>query len=179
MAGVLQSLVADLTITEYRDWQTFVERLNEAVRAGIIKEVPVLKPHRGSEVRWFLDPKNGEIYSYTGPNAPVMPCWERVGVFKDLDAGPAPPLSTFKVGTITVMMAHIMKLQLENFIHRGLIEELPCPSSSMLREHETERRFRDLESNIVYRLTEYYALTGPDDLRWEIVAPGELGGRIQ
>ena len=65
---------------------------------------------------------------------------------------------------MSVMKAHIMKLQLKEFVHRGLIEELPGPFSSMLREHETERRFRDLESNVVYRLTEYYALSGPDEM---------------
>ena len=180
MVAILESLTADLTITEYRDWQVFVERLNEAIRAGTIKEVPVLRPGaRGRGEQWFSDPKSGEIYTYVHPNPPAMPRWERVDVFKLLDPTYPPPLSTFQVGAITVMKAHIMKLQLEDLVRRGLAEELSCPSPSMLRKHETERRFRDLESNVVYRLTEYYALSGPDDLRWEIVPPGELGGKIQ
>ena len=39
MAGILESLTANLTISKYGDWQIFVERLNEAIRAGTIKEV--------------------------------------------------------------------------------------------------------------------------------------------
>jgi hypothetical protein len=171
MAGILESLAADLTIVKYHDWQIFVERLNEAIRVGTIKEVPVLRPgFRGRGEQWFSDPTSGEIYSYVHPNPPGMPRWERIDVFELLNSTIPPPLGRFEVGTISVMKAHIMKLQLEEFVRRGLIEELPGPFSSMLRKDETERRFRDLESDIVYRLTEYYALSGPDELRWEIVS---------
>jgi hypothetical protein len=180
MASVLESLTTGLTIIKYLDWQVFVERLNEAIRAGSIKEVPVLRPgYRGLGEQWFSDPTSGEIYSYIHPDAPVMPRWERVDVFSLLNPTVPPPLSMFKVGAMSVMMAHIVKLQLGDFVHRGLIEELPGPFSSMLRKHETERRFRDLESYAVYRLTEYYALSGPDEIRWEFVPPAELAGTIQ
>lgn len=180
MPGILESLTAGLTITKYSDWQIFVERLNEAIRAGTIKEVPVLRPgFRGRGEQWFNDSKSGEIYSYVSPDPPVYPRWERVDVFELLNPTVPPPLSRFTIGTMSVMKAHIMKLQLEEFVHRGLIEELPGPFLSMLREHETERRFRDLESNVVYRLTEYYALSGPDELRWGIAPPGELSDKIQ
>jgi hypothetical protein len=48
-----------------------------------------------------------------------------------------------------------------------------------LRKHETERRFRDMESNIVYRLMEYYGLREPDDIRWEVVPQAEINPKIQ
>ena len=180
MACILESLIADLAITKYSDWQIFVERLYEAIRAGTIKEVPVLRPNYcGRGEQWFNDPKSGEIYSYVSPNPPVYPRWERVDVFELLNPTVPSPLSRFKIGVMSVMKAHIMKLQLEEFLQSGLIEELAGPFSSMLREHETDRRFRDLGSNVVYRLTEYYALSSPDDLRWGIVPPGELSGKIQ
>jgi hypothetical protein len=180
MAGILESLTAGLTIIQYDDWQIFVKRLNKAIQAGAIKEVPVLRPgYRGRGEQWFSDPESGEIYSYVSPNPPVYPRWERVDVFELLNPIVPPPLSRFKIGTMSVMTAHIMKLQLEEFVHRGLIEELPGPFSSMLRAHETERRFRDLESNLVYRLTEYYALSGPDEMRWGVVPSGELSEKIQ
>jgi hypothetical protein len=144
MAGILESLTVGLTIIEYRDWQIFVERLNEAVRVGTIKEVPVLRPSsRGRGEQWFSDPTSGEIYSYIHPNPPVYPRWERVDVFELLNPTVRPPLSRFKIGAKSVMKAHVMKLQLEDFVHRGLIEELPGPFPSILRKHETERRFRD------------------------------------
>jgi hypothetical protein len=47
MASTLESLAQGLTITEYPDWVKFVERLNEAVRAGRVREIPVLEPFRG------------------------------------------------------------------------------------------------------------------------------------
>jgi len=43
MASILESLTQGLKITEYTDWLIFVERLNEAVRAGRARKVPVLK----------------------------------------------------------------------------------------------------------------------------------------
>ena len=56
MAGILESLTQGLTITEYPDWVKFVERLNEAVRAGRVRKVPVLRPVWGKREQWFLDP---------------------------------------------------------------------------------------------------------------------------
>jgi hypothetical protein len=61
MAGILDSLTHKLTITEYSDWLIFVERLNEAVRAGRVRRVPVVKRVWSSDEEWFLDPETGEI----------------------------------------------------------------------------------------------------------------------
>jgi hypothetical protein len=179
MASFLKSLTADLTITQYSDWLIFVERLNKAIGANKIKQIPALRPAWGPGERWFLDHKTNEIYACLSPNPPTLPRWEQVDVFKQLESSYPALLSTFKVGAITVMMAHIMKLKLEEFVSQGLIEELSCPTSSTLRKDETERRFRDLQSNTVYRLREYYGLKDPDDLRWEIVPAAELAARIQ
>lgn len=102
----------------------FVERLNEAPRVGIITEVLVNKSIDRSDGSWI--PNSGEIYGYTSPNPPVLPHWGRVDLFKHLEVRPVPPLSTLEIGAITVMGAHILKLQLEDFMRQGLVEELPA-----------------------------------------------------
>ena len=73
MAGILASLTHELTITKPSDWLIFVERLNEAVRAGRVRKVPVVKPVWGRYEEWFLDPETGEIYVYCAPDAPSPP----------------------------------------------------------------------------------------------------------
>ena len=86
MAGILASLTHELTITKPSDWLIFVERLNEAVRAGRVRKVPVVKPVWGRYEEWFLDPQTREIYVYCAPDAPSLPIWERVDVLKHQEA---------------------------------------------------------------------------------------------
>lgn len=179
MASTLELLTRGLTITEYPDWVKFVERLNEAVRAGHVRKVPVLKPVWGKREQWFLDPQTDEVYVYVEPNPPGMPIWERVDVLRHLEAPDPAPLSGFKVGPITVMMAHVMKLNIESLIGRGLVEALPTPETALVTKDRTERWYRDRVSNVVYRLSEYYPLKGADDIRWEVVPQAKLAGKIQ
>jgi hypothetical protein len=179
MAGILKSLTHGLTITEYSDWLTFVERLSEAVRAGHVGKIPVLKPlWGGSSEEWFLDPENSEVYFYVPPD-PGMPKWEKVDVLKHLGTSGPPPLSVFKNGPVTVMMAHIMKMSLDAIAGRGLAEELPVPVHVPRSKNGTERWYKDNVSNVVYRLIEYYPLKGADDIRWEVVPQALLHGQIQ
>ena len=179
MAGILASLTHELTITEYSDWLVFVERLNEAVRAGRVRNVPVVKRVWSSDEEWFLDPESGEVYIYVSPNPPSMPIWEKVDVLGHLEAPDPAPLSGFKVGHITVMTAHIMKMSLETLVSRGLVEVLPSPVEVLWPKDRTERWYKDNVTNVVYRLIEHYRLEGADDIRWEAVPKAELSGKIQ
>jgi hypothetical protein len=108
-----------------------------------------------------------------------LPRWEKVDVLRHLEASDPAPLSGFKVGPITVMMAHVMKLNIETLISRGLVEALPTPQTALVTKDRTERWYRDRVSNVVYRLSEYYPLKGADDIRWEVVPQAELAGKIQ
>jgi hypothetical protein len=179
MPGTLHSLADGLTITKYGDWLIFVERLAGAVRTGSVRKVPVLKPVWGRSEEWFLDPESGEVYVYVAPNPPGMPKWEKVDVLKHLEAPASPPLSVFRIGPITVMTAHIMKMRLEELVGRGLAEELPVPAEVPQSKDGTERWYKDNVSNVVYRLVEYYPLKGADDIRWEVVPQALLHGKIQ
>ncbi|MGO9085302.1 MAG: hypothetical protein ACLQBK_08760 [Candidatus Sulfotelmatobacter sp.] len=179
MAGTLESLTDQLTIAEYRDWLVFVERLSNAVRAGSVRKVPVLKPVWAKSEEWFLDPESGEVYVYAPPNPPSLPIWERVVVLTHLEASDPAPLSIFKVGSITVMTAHIMTLKLEDLVSRGLAEELPVPVEVPRSRDRSEKWYKDKVSNVVYRLSEYYGLEDADDIRWEVVPQALLHGKMQ
>ncbi|MFZ0861319.1 MAG: hypothetical protein ABR881_22045 [Candidatus Sulfotelmatobacter sp.] len=179
MAGILASLTHELTITEYSDWLIFVERLNEAVRAGRVRNVPVLKRVWSSDEEWFLDPESDEVYVYVSPNPPSMPIWEKVDVLAHLEAPDPAPLGGFKVGQITVMTAHIMKMSLDALVSRGLVTVLPSPVERLWPKDRTERWYKDNVTNVVYRLIEHYRLEGADDIRWEVVPQAELSGKIQ
>jgi hypothetical protein len=179
MAGILDSITHELAITEYSDWLIFVERLNNAVQSGRVRRVPVVKPVWGKSEEWFLDPEIGEVYAYFPPNPPVLPIWKKVDVLKHLEASDPPPLSVFKVGPITPMTAHIMKMNLEALVGRGLAEELHLPAEVARSKDRTEKWYKDKLSNVVYRLSEYYGLHDADDIRWEVVPQTELSGNIQ
>jgi len=61
----------------------------------------------------------------------------------------------------------VMKMKLEDLLKRDLVEELiPRRTSG----HGTEKWFKDKVSSIIYRLSEYYGLGEPDDIRWEVVS---------
>ena len=169
MPGILDLLTHELAITEYSDWLIFVERLNNAVKSGRVRRVPVVKPVWGKSEEWFLDPEIGEVYAYFPPNPPVLPIWKKVDVLKHLEAPDPPPLSGFKLGQITPMTAHIMKMSLEALVGRGLAEELPLPVEVPRSKDRTEKWYKDRVSNVVYRLSEYYGLHDADDIRWEVV----------
>ena len=179
MASILESLTEQLTITEYGDWLVFVERLDQAVRSGCVRKVPVIKQVWARDEEWFLDPATGKIYVYAPPNPPSLPIWERVDVLRRDGMPDAPPLSIFKTGPITVMMAHVMKLRLEALVSRGLAEELPAPVAVPQSKDRTEKWYKDMVSNVVYRLSEYYSLHDADDLRWEVVPQALLNAKIQ
>jgi hypothetical protein len=179
MAGILDSLTHELTITEYSDWLIFVKRLNEAVREGRVRKVPVVKRVWSRDEEWFLDSETGEIYVYCAPNPPSLPIWEKVDALKHLEATDPAPLSVFKTGPISVMTAHIMKMKLETLVGSGLVEALTPPYALASSRRETEKWFRDNVSNITYRLIEYYGLKDADDIRWEVVPQAELSGKIQ
>ncbi|HTW57075.1 MAG TPA: hypothetical protein VMD99_02970 [Terriglobales bacterium] len=180
MTGILKSLTEGLTITEYSDWVAFVERLNLAVQSGRVRNVPVLRAvWGGKSEEWFLDPQTGEVYGYVPPNPPVYPRWQKVDVLEHLGTPDPAPLSGFKTGQISVMMAHVMKLNLEALVGRGSVEALPTPANVATSKDGTERWYRDRVSNVVYRLVEHYPLKGADDHRWEVVPQAELGGRVQ
>jgi hypothetical protein len=157
----------------------FVERLNDAVRAGRIRKVPVVKRVWNSNEEWFLDLESGEVYVYASPNPPSMPIWERVDVLRHLEAPDPAPLSGFEVGQITVMTAHIMKMSLETLVSRGLVTMLPSPVEVPWPKDRTERWYKDNVTNVVYRLIEHHRLAGADDIRWEVVPQAELSGKIQ
>jgi hypothetical protein len=179
MAGILESLADGLTITQYSDWLTFVDRLNSVVLAGQVRRVPVLKRVWSDDEEWFLDLASREIYVYAPPNPPSMTTWEKVDVLRYLEVSDPTPLSVFQVGQISVMTAHIMKMRLEDLVGRGLAEELSLPVEVPRATNRTEKWYRDNVSNVVYRLTEYYGLQEPDDIRWEPVPQSELSARIQ
>ncbi|HEY1800218.1 MAG TPA: hypothetical protein VGG46_04715 [Terriglobales bacterium] len=180
MASILESLTRELSIRKYADWLIFVARLNEVVCSGRVRKVPVLKRVWSDYEEWFLDPETGEIYVYCSPDSPSLPIWERVDVLKHLEETPDPaPLSVFKTGQITVMTAHIMKLNLESLVASGLVETLTPPPGVTMSGRGTEKWFRDNVSNVIYRLREYYGLEDADDIRWEIVPQNELSGKIQ
>jgi hypothetical protein len=181
MQSLLESLIDGLKITEYADWLVFMERLHEAVRSGKVRKIPVLRPPAGSRSpeEWFQDPTSGEVYRYFPPNPPVLPTWKKIDVLSMLEAPSPTPLSPFKTGQITPMMAHIMKLRLEALISCGLVEELTPSTAAPLSGDTTERWFRDSVSEFVYRLSEHYGLKDPDDIRWEIVPKDEVTRRIQ
>ena len=175
----LGSLTLGLTITEHSDWLIFTDRLTQAVQTGRARNVPVLKPVWGDSEEWFLDPETSEVYAYVPPDPPGMPKWEKVDVLKRLETPDPPPLSVFKVGKISVMTAHIMKMSLEALVGRGLAVELPVPVGVPRSRDKSEKWYKDRVSNVVYRLSEYYGLKDADDIRWEVVPQSELSGKTQ
>ncbi len=179
MQSVLESLSDGLTILNYSDWLIFVERLSEAVRRGQVRKVPVLKQVFSRDEEWFLDPASGDVYAYQPPNPPVYPKWQKIDVLTELERPEPSPLSTYKTGEISVMAAHVMKLNLEALISRGLVEELPPPPATASSKDTSERWFRDRVSDFVYRLSEHYPLKGADDIRWELVPKDEVNRRVQ
>jgi hypothetical protein len=179
MRNILKSLSDGLRITDYSDWLIFVERLNRAVEDGLVRSVPVLKRVWSDTEQWFLDPKTGETYVYASPNPPSLPKWEKVDVLNHLEQPEPSPLSSFRMGQVTPMTAHIMKMSIDSLIERGLVEELPVRTASFLPEDHTERWYRDIVSNIVYRLREHYGIRDADDIRWELVPRSELSGDLQ
>jgi hypothetical protein len=179
MAGTLDSLTDELTITKYSDWLIFVKRLNEAVRAGRVRQVPVVKRVWSSDEEWFLDPETGEIFVYCAPSPPVMPTWENLEVLKRLEVTDPAPLNVFKTGPITVMTTHVMKMKLETLVGSGLVGVLTPPYDLASSGRGTEKWFKDNVSNLTYRLIECYGLDNADDIRWEVVPPAELSGKIQ
>jgi hypothetical protein len=181
MASILESLTDGLTITEYSDWLIFVERLNGAVREGRVRKVPIpaIKNLWSRTEEWFLDPKSAEVYSYQPPDPPVYPRWQKVDVLSRLETPDPTPLSVIKVGQMTPMMAHIMKLKIEALADSGLVEVLPTPPTALASRDRTERWYKDNVSGMVYRLREHYGLEDADDIRWEIVPQSELTARIQ
>lgn len=180
MSNILASLVQGLTLTEYKDWVRFVERLRQAIESESVRKISVVKVRWSPDEEWILDKKSGEVYVYVPPNPPVMPRWEKLDVLKHLEPKPDPaPLSVFKIGPLTPMQAHIIKLNLELLVSRGLADPMATPASVLPSKDGTEKWFRDTVSNIVYRLIEYYPLRGVDDIRWEVVPQAETSGRIQ
>ena len=179
MAGILHSLTNGLTITKYSDWLIFVERLNEAVRTGRIRQVPVVKSVWCSDEEWFLDPETDEIFAYCAPNPPAMPTWQRVDPLKQSGDYRLAPLSVFETGPVTVMTAHFMKMRIEILVARRLVEALTPPCHVALSSRGTEKWFKDIVSNITYRLIECYGLGDKDDIRWEVIPSAELSRKIQ
>ena len=182
MAGILESLTQGLTIIERPDWIAFVERLERAVRLGLVREIAAPNPaHCGgkSYSQLFLDPETGEVYGYVAPDPPVYPRWEKVDVLGNPEAADPAPLNSIKLGAKTIMMAHCLKQQIEVLVARGLVEALSTPASALTSKDRTERWYRDNVSSVVYRLIEHYQLEGADDIRWEVVPQAELGGKIQ
>jgi len=53
------------------------------------------------------------------------------------------------------MTAHIMKMSLETFVSRGLVEVLPSPVEVLWPKDRTERWYKDKVTNVVYRLIEH------------------------
>lgn len=178
MTGVLSSIAGGLNIKEYRDWLVFVQRLEDSVRVGRVRSIPVIKRVWSDNEQWFLDPESDEVYVYVAPNPPVLPIWEKLDVLKDLETVDPAPLSVFKVGQITPMMAHVMKINLQSLVQRGSIEELSLPSHLHIPKETSEKWYRDRISNVVYRLREHYSMEGADDIRWEIVRPTEVSGKV-
>lgn len=77
-------------------------------------------------------------------------------------------------------MPTFMKMKIETLVSGGLVEELTLPPHEMLvTKGDIERWFRDKESKIVYRLKEHYGLNDANDIRWEVVPPGELNWKTQ
>lgn len=144
-----------------------------------MRKVPVLKQVWTPSEEWFLDPGTDEIYVYVAPDPPGMPKWEKVDVLQHLEAPDPLPVGGFKLGPITVMTAHIMKMSLQALVSRGLVEVLPSPVEALWPQDRTERWYKDNVTNVVYRLIEHYRLEGADDIRWEVVPQAELSGKIQ
>jgi hypothetical protein len=179
MSGILGSLTEGLKLTEYQDWLTLVERLNSAVQSGQVRKVPVLKMVWSRVEEWFFDPESEEVYVYAPPNPPSMPIWEKVDVLEHLEKPDPPPLSVFKIGQMSVMTGYIMKMSLQALVRRGLAEELPVPAAVPQSKDRTEKWYKDTVSNVVYRLSEYYGLQDPDDIRWEVVPQELLKAKVQ
>jgi hypothetical protein len=179
MSDVFKSLTAGLNIFySYDDWKIFIGRLNDALLKGEIRKIPVLKSVYTPSEQWFVDPQTDETYVYVVPDE-RGPKWKKFDVLAHLEGKAPAPLSILPLGKISPLTAHMMKQTIESLVSRGLVKELPCPVVQTLRKHETERRFRDMESNIVYRLMEYYGLREPDDIRWEVVPQAEINPKIQ
>jgi hypothetical protein len=77
MAGILGSVTDQLTITQYDDWLIFVQRLEELVRSGRVRQIPAMRTVFLKQEEWYLDPDTGEIYVYVKPDAPILPIWEK------------------------------------------------------------------------------------------------------
>jgi hypothetical protein len=82
VASILESLTANLTITEHADWEQFVQRLNHLVQTGRVRKVSAMKRLRADDEEWYLDPETGEVYVYGPPDWPFLPTWERVDLLR-------------------------------------------------------------------------------------------------
>ena len=78
MAGILESLTYNLTITEHSDWERFVQRLSHLVQTGRVRRVTPTKRLKANDEEWYLDPETGDVYVYAPPDWPFLPSWEKV-----------------------------------------------------------------------------------------------------
>jgi hypothetical protein len=177
--AILASLASGLKLTDYTDWLTFVERLNDATKTGAARKTSVLKYLWDASEEWYVDSQNGDVYVYLPPNPPIMPKWRKLNVLEHLEAPKPTPLGGIKVGPISPMTAYIMKMSLQNLIKQGLVDEVRPPSWTLSSKDITETWYRDNVSRVVYRLIEHYGLCDADDIRWEVVPQGELSGKAQ
>jgi hypothetical protein len=177
-------LTDQLTITEYRDWLVFVERLNEAVASGRVRRIPVTKTVYLKNEQWFLDPATDEVYVYVAPDSPILPIWEKVDVLRldqptgkehSREVGHANQanLKVFTVGKISPAEAQSVRVALDILIRRGLVRVLE-PYGVSVSEGSTERWFQDNGTKAVYRLIE----RNNGEIRWERVPQTLLRGQV-
>ena len=80
LVSILESLTANLTITERSDWERFVQRLRDVVDTGRVRRISAMKRLRADDEEWYLDTVTGEVYVYGPPDWPFLPTWDRVDV---------------------------------------------------------------------------------------------------
>ena len=144
MAGVLEALIEGLAIHKYEDWLIFDQRLRAVLNSGEARKIPVFRKIWGA----------GEEFYYVAPDSPGLPKWERVDAFEKPRRLPihASGLSEIVIGTWRSVDAMRLKSFLSRLLHRGEVEAIEATSEAPA-DNATERRFRDLLTGQVYKLT--------------------------
>jgi hypothetical protein len=154
MAGVLEALIEGLAIHKYEDWLIFDQRLRAVLNSGEARKIPVFRKIWGAGEEFYLDTVTGDVYVYVAPDSPGLPKWERVDAFEKPRRLPihASGLSEIAIGTWRSVDAMRLQSFLSRLLRLGEVEVIGATSKAPA-DNATERRFRDLLTGQVYKLT--------------------------
>jgi hypothetical protein len=148
------SLVEGLDLRAYKDWVVFDQRLKAFIREGQARRIPALKMIYGPDQEWYLNESSGEIYVYGPPDEKIVAIWEPVDVFALKNKEEAPPsgLAAIPIRQMSSVQKESLKQMLTLLVAHGVAVVVERPKAASI--NGTETWYRDVQSQIAYRLLE-------------------------